>query len=64
LAPGQNYLIFSISKGTLENSNLAVIDPANDAISYEICRTENKGYFVKWEKNWGNIHFPSGLKLK
>ncbi len=64
LAPGQYYLNLTISKGSLENSNLSVIDHAYDAIGFEILLAENKGYFVKWEKNWGNIYFPSELKLK
>ena len=64
LAPGSYYLNLAISKGSLKKANLSEIDHAFEAISFEISLGGNNKYFVNWKSKWGQIYFPSEVKLK
>ncbi|SOC78580.1 lipopolysaccharide transport system ATP-binding protein [Salinimicrobium sediminis] len=64
LAPGSYYINLTISKGSLKNAHLSEVDHAFEAISFEIEMKERNEYFVNWKKNWGQIYFPSEVKLK
>ena len=52
-----------MSKGSVEKSNLQMLDHAYQAIAFEIFQVEDKGDFIsKWNKGWGNVFFPSRIE--
>tara|TARA_R100000935_G_scaffold7556_5_gene15991 strand:- start:20765 stop:22039 length:1275 start_codon:yes stop_codon:yes gene_type:complete len=64
LSVGEYYLHFSISKGSLEEGNIEVLDHAYEAIAFEIYNEgfEND-YLVRWNMYWGDVFFQSDVKL-
>jgi lipopolysaccharide transport system ATP-binding protein len=64
LAVGEYYLHFSISRGSLQEGNVEVLDQAYEAIAFEIYNEGfEKDYLVRWNKYWGDIFFQSHVKL-
>jgi len=64
LSVGVYYLNIAISKGSIENSNLEMLDHAYQAIAFEIFQLEDEGsYIAKWNKGWGNLFFQSDIQL-
>ncbi|WP_027126474.1 polysaccharide ABC transporter ATP-binding protein [Gelidibacter mesophilus] len=64
LSVGVYYLNLSISKGSVENSNLERMDHAYQAIAFEILQMEDDGdYISNWNGSWGNLFFQSHINL-
>lgn len=64
LSVGVYYINLAISKGSIENSNLEMLDHAYQAIAFEIFQVETDGdYIAKWNKAWGDLFFQSQIKL-
>lgn len=64
LSVGVYYLNIAISKGSVENGNLTMLDHAYQAIAFEILQLEEDGdYIAKWNKSWGNLFFQSHIEL-
>lgn len=62
LSPGEYYLNFSLATGSLQDSNFYILDHAIEAISFNINQENTSTTFMKWNKEWGNIHFKSHLQ--
>lgn len=65
LSVGVYYLNIAISKGSVENGNLTMLDHAYQAIAFEILQLEKEGdYIAKWNTSWGNLFFQSHIELQ
>ena len=64
LSFGEYYINISISKGSIEESNLEVLDHAYECIGFEIYteKVVEKNFF-KWNKAWGHLYFPSEIDI-
>lgn len=64
LGIGEYYMNFSISTGSLYDSNMKVIDHAYEAIGFEILSISDRGnYDVKWNHAWGPIFLQSEINF-
>lgn len=64
LSVGEYYIHLSISKGSLEAGNIAVLDHAYEAIAFEIYNEGfEKDYLASWNMYWGDIFFQSKIEL-
>lgn len=64
LSVGEYYFNFSISKGSIVNSNLVALDHAYEAIGFEIFNeNEDKDYLIKWNNSWGELFFDSKISV-
>ena len=64
LSVGEYYMNFSVSKGSLKDGNIEVLDHAYEAIAFEIYNESyEKDYLLKWNKYWGDIFFKSKIEI-
>ncbi len=64
LAVGDYYLNLSVSRGTIRDSNLEVLDHSYETLGFEVySEISNDRNYVIWNKAWGDIFFPSHIRI-